>query len=201
MLLRVPRWISEYRVSRLADAIGSRLRHFAAARVLDVGCGLGRITTRLQHDFPSFDFKGIDTVIQPEAVIPVEWYGGTDLPFADRSMDIVMLIDVLHHAEDPVQLLRECGRVTCSLVLVKDHVCESWYDWLRLACMDWLGNRPFAIPTTYRYFSRREWQAAFEAAGLNCTTLEIGVRTCPGPLGMFLERGVQMVAELAIRPH
>lgn len=201
MLLRVPRWASEYRVARLVDAIAPRLRRFAAARVLDVGCGLGRVTTRLQREFPGFDFKGIDTVVQSEAAIPVERYDGVELPFADRSMDVVMLIDVLHHAADPVRLLRECGRVADSLVLVKDHVCESRYDWLRLAGMDWLGNRPFAIPMMYRYLSRREWQAAFTDAGLDCTTWEIGLGTCPPPLGTFLERGLQMVAELTPWPR
>lgn len=201
MLLRVPRWASEYRVARLADVIAPRLRRFAAAQVLDVGCGLGRLTARLQVDFPGFVFHGIDTVVQHEAVIPVERYDGAALPFADRSLDVVMLIDVLHHATDPVRLLRECGRVAGAVVLVKDHVCESSYDWLRLAGMDWLGNGPFAIPMTYRYFSRREWRSAFADAALDCTSWEIGLDTCPPPLGTFLERGLQMVAELTPRPR
>lgn len=199
MLVRVPGWVSDYRVGRLAGALGPRLQRFTAARVLDVGCGLGRITARLQRDFPGFVFVGIDTVVQPRTVIPVERYDGERLPFADGSMDVVMLLDVLHHAEDPVHLLRECARVAGSLVLVKDHVCENWFDWLRLAGMDWLGNRPFPIAMTYRYFTRQEWRAACDSAGLTIEEWETAVRTCPPPLSLILERGLQVVAELTPR--
>jgi SAM-dependent methyltransferase len=144
-------------------------------------------------------FVGVDVVVRPGSSIDVQQYDGKTLPFPDASMDVVLLIDVVHHAEDPVELLKECGRVAKSCVLVKDHICESTFDWLRLAWMDWFGNRPFNIPMTYEYLSRRQWQAAFDQAGLVCDRLDDRIRTCPPPVDLILDRGVQMIAELSPR--
>ena len=200
MLLKVPRWVSEYRVGRLAKLVGQRLQRFDAANVLDVGCGLGRITAQLQRAFPTFTFRGIDIVVQPEAAIEVTRYDGSVIPFADKSMDVVLLLDVLHHADDPVELLQECGRVARSLVLVKDHVCETAYDWTRLASLDWLGNRPFDVPMRYAYFSRREWAAAFATAKVRCDSMETQITTCPPPFDLLLDSGVQVLVELSPEP-
>jgi ubiquinone/menaquinone biosynthesis C-methylase UbiE len=197
MLVRVPRWISQYRVDQLVRLFGERLRRFEVPQVLDVGCGHARITARLKEMFPAASFRGVDVVVRPGSSIEVIGYDGTTLPFPDKSMDVVLLIDVLHHADHPAELLKECGRVSRSLVLVKDHLCESSYDWLRLAWMDWFGNRPFNIPMTYEYLSRRQWQSAFDHAGLVCDRLDDRIRTCPPPTDLILDRGVQMFAELS----
>jgi ubiquinone/menaquinone biosynthesis C-methylase UbiE len=199
MLFRVPSWVGQYRVERLVSMFADRLRRFDAPRVLDVGCGHARITARLKELFPHASFTGVDVVVRPGSSIDVMPYDGKTLPFPDQSMDVVLLIDVLHHADHPAEVLKECGRVARSLVLVKDHVCESAYDWLRLAWMDWFGNRPFNIPMTYEYFSRRQWAEAFEYADLSCDTLDATIRMCPPPAGFILDRGVQMLAELS--PH
>jgi len=197
MLIRVPPSVGQYRVDRLVRMFADRLRRFDAPRVLDVGCGHARITARLKELFPAASFTGVDVVVRPGAAIDVIAYDGNTLPFPDQCMDVVLLIDVLHHANHPAEVLKECGRVSRSLVLVKDHLCESTYDWLRLAWMDWLGNRPFDIPMTYEYLSRQQWSAAFEYAGLSCQILDDRIRTCPPPVGFMLDRGVQMLAELS----
>lgn len=198
-MIRVPKWISQYRVDRLVDLFGDRLAGLDAPLVLDVGCGHARITARLQEKFPRARFQGVDVVVRPGASIDVVGYDGKTLPFADQSIDVILLVDVLHHAADPAAVLKECSRVARSCVLVKDHVCESGYDWCRLAWMDWFGNRPFNIPMTYEYFSRRQWEAAFEHANLQCMHLATNVRTCPPPADWILDAGVQMFAVLAPR--
>ena len=196
MPLRVPSWISQYRVNQLIDLLSKRLAPFENARILDVGCGHARITARLQQIFPGHSYAGVDVVVREGSSIEVVGYDGRTLPFPDKSIDVIMLIDVVHHAESPADLLKECSRVARELVLVKDHLCNSFYDWSRLAWMDWFGNRPFNIPMTYEYFSRSQWEEAFAYAGLDCRIFDTQIRTCPPPSDLFLDRGVQMVAEL-----
>jgi ubiquinone/menaquinone biosynthesis C-methylase UbiE len=196
MPLRVPSWISDYRVNQLIEILSKRLSRFDSAQVLDVGCGHARITAKLQQMFPAHSYAGVDVVVREGSSIDVAGYDGKTLPFPDKSVDVVMLIDVVHHADSPPDLLKECSRVARKLVLVKDHLCSSWYDWSRLAWMDWFGNRPFNIPMTYKYFSRAEWESAFDYAGLTCSVFDTKIRTCPPPSHLFLDRRVQVVAEL-----
>jgi SAM-dependent methyltransferase len=106
------------------------------------------------------------------------------------------MIDMLHHADDPNIVLKECARVARKFIVLKDHVCDSYYDWLRLAWMDWFGNRPFGIPMTYKYFSTKEWDEAFKAAGLHVTTLRRKIQTCPAPTHLLLDYDVHLIAVL-----
>src|SRR5437899_933041 len=81
----------------------------ANASVLDVGCGDGFIGEKLMNRRPDAALTGIDTVKRRSAHIPVAEYDGKKIPYADRSYDIVMFVDVLHHTSDPAVLLREAA--------------------------------------------------------------------------------------------
>ncbi len=77
-----------------------------------------------------------------------------------------MLIDVLHHTEDPVALLRECARVA-PVIIVKDHLARNAMQRRTLAFMDWVGNRPHSVVLSYSYFSPMGWRDAVSAAGVH----------------------------------
>ena len=51
-----------------------------------------------------------------------------------------MFVDVLHHTDDPMVLLREAGRVASGFVLIKDHTQNGILAGRRLRFMDWVGN-------------------------------------------------------------
>ena len=59
-------------------------------------------------------------LVRPETHVPVTPFDGEHLPFADGSFDAVILVDVLHHASDPLALMREALRVSRGLLVVKD---------------------------------------------------------------------------------
>jgi SAM-dependent methyltransferase len=82
-------------------------------RVLDVGCGNGRYTSRLREAFPDAEVIGVDlaagileTVPEPTVVADV-----TDLPFEDGSADVVLAMHMLYHVPDISAALDELRRV------------------------------------------------------------------------------------------
>lgn len=94
----------------------------ADRRVLDVGCGMGDRAVAVALAGASMAV-GVDP--DPEKLC---WGralerscdtgrarfvlgSGSELPFPDRSFDLVLLLDVLEHLEEPLATLREIGRV------------------------------------------------------------------------------------------
>ena len=107
----------------LADTLSRAL--FDAQTALDVGCGEGSIDLLIQAAVPGLMIRGVDVLVWPEARIPVETFDGYQLPFDDKSFDTVIFIDVLHHTDDPMVLLREAKRVARRAIVLKDHTADG----------------------------------------------------------------------------
>lgn len=163
---------------------------------MDVGCGSGRLARMMMARRPGLEMSGADLVVRPDAVIPVVRFDGTRLPFGDHAFDFAMVVDVLHHASDPATLLRECRRVSRGPILLKDHLCESRWDELRLRLMDWGGNRAEGIPMPYRYLSRAGWERLFKETGLRAAKTRERLGLFPPPLSLLFERGLQVLTRL-----
>ena len=57
--------------------------------------------------------------------VDAELYDGRQIPMEDRSVDTVMLLEVLEHLDDPAGLLREARRVARQGVLVTTPNCTQ----------------------------------------------------------------------------
>ena len=110
----------------------------AHANVLDVGCGDGLVASRIGVLRPDVTLVGLDISLRPVTHIPVSLFDGQHLPVEDGSFDAVMLVDVLHHTDDPIALLREAGRASAGIVLVKDHTLDGFLAGVRLRGL-WTG--------------------------------------------------------------
>lgn len=152
------------RVQRIVEYFAKRIPKNAT--VLDVGTGDGRLARLLAENRPDLELHGLDVLLRPDALIPVKAFNGSDLPFPDDSFDCVLFVDVLHHADDPLRLLREAKRVARRCVLLKDHTANGLLSRPTLKLMDWVGNAQHGVHMTYRYFSRRQWLEAFEQVGM-----------------------------------
>ena len=148
-------------LSRLRELVRCISPHLKEGdQVLDIGCGSGMLGKTLL-DSPSCPFnvkvQGLERFKRGGEPIEVHLYDGVKIPYANRTFDVVILADVLHHEQDPDRLLREAIRISRRLLIIKDHQLNGPLAWLRISLIDWAANSPFGVPCRYRYMSPAEW--------------------------------------------
>ncbi len=87
----------------------------AAARVLDVGCGVGQVVGRLAQ--AGYEAHGVDVsepnIERARKICPkCQLYDGKRLPFSDKYFASVGAFNVLEHVEEPEAFIAELVRVT-----------------------------------------------------------------------------------------
>ena len=108
-------------------------------KVLDIGCGGGRLGEMIMESSKcpkNLKYTGIEKFQRGGEPIEVIEYDGNKLPMKADSFDVVILADVLHHEENPLQLLREAQRVSKKRVIIKDHKKDTIFDQLRISFLD-----------------------------------------------------------------
>jgi SAM-dependent methyltransferase len=183
------------RLRVLADALAPLLPE--AGRVLDVGCGDGRLAEGIRARRPRLDFEGVEVKPRPGTRIPVTGFDGRRLPFADAAFDAALAVDTFHHADDADALLTECARAA-RRVVVKDHLRDPVLARPTLRFMDWVGNRRHGVAVPEDYWRRARWEEAFARAGLAVERFET-IRLFPPPLTWVFDRGLHFVAVLTRR--
>ncbi|MFT4541744.1 MAG: SAM-dependent methyltransferase [Planctomycetota bacterium] len=170
------------------------------SRVLDVGSGDGRVAELLMQARSDLTVEGVDVLVRPDSVIPTRAFDGLSLPFDDDEYDVVMMIDVLHHAQDQQELLGECARVASSCIVLKDHYLQGLGSKLTLRFMDWVGNRAHGVALPYHYLTPREWDALYERFGLTVEEVHTKLHLYPWPWSWLFDRSLHLVARLAVAP-
>jgi SAM-dependent methyltransferase len=113
----------------VSAAILDFVRQRAGQRILDFGCGTGGYAARLQQ--VGFDVTAVDR--NREYVASAARLGVTaqhvngSLPFADRSFDTLIMIEVLEHLDDEIieRVLTDVRRVVRKNVLITVPDCED----------------------------------------------------------------------------
>jgi SAM-dependent methyltransferase len=165
-------------------------------RVLDVGCGDGLIDDLIVQRRPDVVVKGIEPVLRGRAGASIEQFDGGHIPFPSRSFDLVMLIDVLHHTEDPVAVLREATRVAERAILVKDVLRDGFLVDTTLRFMDRVANLRYGVPLPYTFWTRQRWDSSFDDLGLRVRSWEKVTGLYPWPATLLFERSMHFVTEL-----
>lgn len=149
------------------------------ATLLDIGTGLGDIPARARSAAARSEVVlttiGLDSarVLAGACRESLDWSVCGDalhLPFDDKSVDVVMCSQVLHHfsGNDSLTLLREMNRVARHRVIVSD-LRRSWISAAGL----WLVSFPLrfhavsrhdGVVSVMRGFTRRELADTVEAA-------------------------------------
>ncbi len=190
--------VFQRRIRVLAGHIAPLLPRGAV--VLDVGCGDGLLGRTLLDRRPDLTMTGVDVLVRPETHLPVEHFDGLTLPQADASVDAVLLVDVLHHADDPIRLLIEAARVARQAIVIKDHIQAGWFDRQTLRLMDWTGNASHGVALPYNYWTAREWTLALQRIGAAIESWNTDLRLYPWPASALFDRSLHFVARVGAGP-
>ena len=181
------------RVRVLAGLIASQLPQ--GGRVVDVGCGDGALAEAIGRLRPDLRLSGLDVLVRPSARIAVTPFNGRNIPHADTSFDVALLVDVLHHAGDPEVLLREAQRVA-RMIVVKDHTLQGWLAGPTLRAMDWVGNAAHGVALPYNYWTEARWRATFAALGLRAETWQSDLHLYPWFADWWFGRRLHFLTQL-----
>jgi SAM-dependent methyltransferase len=188
--------VHQRRAAILAKHIGPLLPTGAA--VLDLGCGDGRVASMIARQRPDLRLVGMDVAVRSGAEIHVEPFDGVTVPAEDQTFDAVMLVDVLHHTEDPMVLLAEARRVTRDRIVLKDHTLEGVAAASTLRLMDWWGNARHGVSLPYNYWSWPMWEEAFLELRCEIAILKRELALYPPPATWLCDRLLHFVAELRV---
>jgi ubiquinone/menaquinone biosynthesis C-methylase UbiE len=187
--------VFQRRVSVLAKTIGSLID--SGGRGLDVGCGDGSLALSIQKTSPGLVFEGVDVLARPEVRIPFNVYDGKRLPFDDDSFDWLIIVDVLHHTDDPLAVLSECFRVCKGKVIIKDHLCETEIQRMLLVFMDWVGNRGHDVRLPYNYLRKDQWDSFFSELHVNVLEWDEDVKLYSQPFEFVFGGGLHFISMLS----
>ncbi len=189
---------AERRIRVLSEHIAHLLPRNAS--VLDVGCGSGEIDSRILKHRTDATIRGIDVLVRPDTKIPVSEYDGCQIPFPDDSFNGVIFIDVLHHCDDAVGLLREARRVARHFVIIKDHRLNGFLAGPTLSFMDDVGNERFGVRLPYNYWPHERWHGTFRELRLGIVSWEQDLGLYPPGVNAIFGRGLHFLARLEVLP-
>lgn len=167
-----------------------------SSTLLDVGAGDGLLDFVIMQKRPDIKIKSIDPVIRNKTYVPVSSFNGKSIPFDDSSFDIVMFIDILHHTEDPLALLKEAKRVASKSIIIKDHTQSGLFAKTTLSLMDKVGNEKHDIKITRNYWTEEKWFNAFTELELEVIFWDKKIGLYPFPLNLIFDRSLHFIAML-----
>jgi SAM-dependent methyltransferase len=193
-------WIhGDYVYGRRTTVLSKALARLVpeSASVLDIGCGDGLISKMILEKRPDVVIEGVDVLMRPKVHIPVRQFDGAHLPYANNSFDVAMLVDVLHHTEDPAKLIRDAARVSRSLLLLKDHAREGFLAGPTLYFMDWVGNERHGVGIPANYWPEKRWRDTFASLDLTLKYWTADVPLYPFWASWLFGRSLHFIASVS----
>ena len=159
--------------------------------VADLGCGEGYLTIETSRwasrviavDRSPDVLKRARDLAARRRVSNIVWKPGAleKLPIRDESVDVALLSQALHHADDPAQVMREAVRILApgGRVLILD-LREHTEAWVR----DRLGDR-------WLGFSPARLKAILADAGVTDVKVSVGARRSGDPFTVLIASGTK----------
>lgn len=147
---RLVRWWAWQKAKSIEKKLS---RWIEGRRILDVGMGFGVVAEFFKRR--DYEITGVDVVDMSmyEDIRPII-YNGTKLPLGDKSYDTAFLFHVLHHCDNPIQVLAETVRCAKRVLVIED-TYKSQLGYWRTEINDCLSNMEFR---KHKFRSFGEWK-------------------------------------------
>ena len=100
--------------------------HIKGSKIIDIGSGEGYLSKILKDK--GFNIYPIDVKDRNKIdSINFQVYDGQKIPFEDKSFDIALLMTVLHHTQNPDEIIKEAFRVSDRVIIIED-IYESKFE-------------------------------------------------------------------------
>ncbi len=139
--------------------------------ILDIGsasCTVPEILRKQGLKVFPLDVQNFSIV---DTVLPTI-YDGQKMPFRDNQFETSLILFVLHHTNDPTELLVEAGRVSRKIIILEDIITSPLHGYLT-ATLDNLINLEF-FDQPHSNKRDEEWQAIFHNLGFKVLNREYG---------------------------
>ena len=162
----------------LTDRLASRLA--AGWRLLDVGCGDGRLGALLRDAVPEFAVQGVEVLPRPIVPSPV----GLSMESTCHLRMVRSIAACLWMCCTTPRSIAAFARcVPRQFTVLTDQGsrggdCARWWT-LRL--MDWIGNGLHGVALPYNYLSRSKWQNLYSQLGLTVERTDNAIPLYPFP--------------------
>jgi 2-polyprenyl-3-methyl-5-hydroxy-6-metoxy-1,4-benzoquinol methylase len=165
-----------------------RIHGKANGRLLDLGCAFGYLLQIARSD--GWEVAGLDASLhavhhaQTKLQLPVQHSDLSEIPFPDRSFDIITLWDVIEHLPDPLGVVKSCRAKLKAGGLFSIITPDSSSFSARLFGSKWVE---YQKPHEHLYFfSRKRLSQVLESMGFRVEAA--GTAAKHVPLGFALER-------------
>lgn len=157
--------------------------------ILDIGTGTGFVVKNIIKRKRGVKTTHVDVKLNPLCQsLPVLIYNGKTLPLSDNSVDLSLIIAVLHHCSKPREVLDEAIRVSSKRIIIMEDLFESKIEKLITLIMDSIVNWEFGgHPHSNK--SEEEWLKIFKQKKLEVVNFETFKFVCAGfpfRLGIFV---------------
>jgi len=166
--------------------------------ILDIGSGSGLIASYIQNKRPDIIITGCDISLRKDSFIKINQCPINKLPYKTASFDGALLIDSLHHNENPQILLEEAKRVSRDFIVIKDHLLQGRFSRVILKFMDRVGNLRFNVALPYTYWPEEKWLQVFNNLTLRVTNFKKSLKIYPWPLTYIADRSFHFIAKLKL---
>jgi SAM-dependent methyltransferase len=149
-------WWFASRTRALIGLLDREVAH-SGRRILDVGCGAGNMIHHLSRygTVVGIDNNSIPLRIARQRGYDARLAQAEEMPFEDKSFDLVTALDVIEHCDEDVQILRECYRVCADDGLIA----------ITVPAFQWLWTNNDVINDHKRRYSSSDLRAKVTEAG------------------------------------
>jgi len=151
------------------------IKEYYGKNCLDIGAGYGHFSQYLNTQ--EINVIAVDVINKFQYNLNFHLFDGKNLSLEDEEVNTSIIMFVLHHTNDQIELLKEASRVTKDYIIIGEDIMSTAFD--RVLGNIHLNTSPWAKSNNL-FHSTEKWIKIFNSLNLEIVrTIEIPRSTYP----------------------